>query len=68
MDVFANTIAARRISRAWTAFRDDENGATVIEYTLIIALIFLAIVSGVRAYTQSANTMYNEIETAVEGA
>ncbi len=68
MDVFENTGSVRRVSRAWAVFRDDESGATVIEYTLIIALIFLAIVSGVRAYTQSANTMYNEIETAVEGA
>jgi pilus assembly protein Flp/PilA len=44
-------------------FRDDDSGATVIEYALIVALIFLAIVAAVTNYTNSTSQMYNDIST-----
>jgi len=46
------------------AFRNCEAGATAIEYGLIVSLIFLAVVSGVRAFTNSTSEMYGEIESA----
>lgn len=49
------------------AFRDDENGATSIEYGLIVALIFLAVVSAIRAYSNSTSDMYSEINDALTG-
>lgn len=60
---FAATMidARKRASRLLGAFRDDENGATAIEYSLLAGLLFLAIVSAVRAYTQTTNEMYQEI-------
>lgn len=47
--------------------RDDE-GATAIEYGLIISLLVLAIIGGVNVFAQEATTMLNGIATAVENA
>lgn len=46
-------------------FADDEHGATSIEYGLIVALIFLAIVAAVKGYTNSASEMYSDIASAM---
>lgn len=48
-------------------FLRDEGGSTAIEYCLIAALIFLAVVSAVNTYAENTSTMYNEITDAVEG-
>ncbi len=40
-------------------FLDDESGATAIEYTMIVALVFLAMISGVAALGQSLEAIYN---------
>jgi len=45
------------------SFFRDESGATAIEYGLIVALIFLAIVTGVNTFATRTSTMYNKIET-----
>lgn len=50
------------------AFRHDEEGATAIEYGLIVALIFLAIVGAVRAFTNSASDMYDEIDQTLQNS
>ena len=50
-----------RARRTATVFFDDENGATAIEYSLIVALIFLAVVSAIRSYTETTSGMYGEI-------
>lgn len=49
-------------------FRHDEEGATAIEYGLIVALIFLAIVGAVRAFTNSASDMYDEIDQTLQNS
>lgn len=46
-------------------FAADEAGATAIEYALIVALIFLAIVTAVTNYTNSTQNMYNTISNAM---
>lgn len=48
-------------------FARDEDGATVIEYGLIVALIFLVIVVAVRNYATKTNTMYSTIASALPG-
>ncbi|MEZ5920770.1 MAG: Flp family type IVb pilin [Parvularculaceae bacterium] len=45
------------------SFFRDESGATAIEYGLIVALIFLAIVTGVKTFATRTSAMYNKIET-----
>jgi len=48
-------------------FMKDESGATAIEYALICALMFLAIVTSIHYYTEHMNAMYNRIGDAVNG-
>ena len=47
------------------AFAKDERGATAIEYSLIVGLIFLAIVTAVEAFASNTNVMYSEISSAM---
>ena len=46
-------------------FSKDENGATAIEYGLIVSLIFIAIIGSVRSYTDNASVMYSEIASSL---
>lgn len=46
----------------------DQSGATAIEYALIVAMIFLVIVTAVEIYAQHTNTLYTKIGNAVTGA
>ena len=46
----------------------DESGATAIEYGLIVALIFLAIIGGLSTFATNENTMYTHISNAISGA
>ena len=49
------------------AFAADESGATAIEYGLIVALIFLAILTSVNTFASNTNIMYSEISSAMSG-
>lgn len=46
-------------------FAADESGATAIEYSLIAALIFVAIIAAVKGYVNSTSEMYSEISDAM---
>ena len=46
----------------------DERGATAVEYGLIIALIFLAIIGSVNTFGQEAIKMWTNISTEVDEA
>ena len=48
------------------SFRDNEDGATAIEYSLLVALIFLAIVTAVRAFTSTTSEMYENIDDTLQ--
>jgi pilus assembly protein Flp/PilA len=58
----AGRLAARSLV---TRFLKDAGGATAIEYGLIVALIFLAIITGVTAFAQKTNDTYHVIETQI---
>ncbi len=58
----------KRVTNLFSRFVKDESGATAIEYALIVALVFLAIVTAVTAYTQATNALYTKIGNAVTGA
>ena len=49
------------LSTLCSRFARDDSGATAIEYGLIVALIFLAIVTAVNSFAQNTNTMYSTI-------
>ena len=56
----------RRLSGWVNDFREDESGATAIEYGLIVSLIFIAIVASVRSFKNSASEMYGTIDAAMD--
>jgi pilus assembly protein Flp/PilA len=55
---------ARRLSR----LAQDQSGATAIEYGLIVALIFLAIIGGLSTFATNENAMYTHISNTIAGA
>ena len=44
-------------------FAQDEAGATAIEYGLILALIVLAMLSGIQAFADGTITMWETVST-----
>ncbi|WP_411817417.1 Flp family type IVb pilin [Hyphococcus sp. DH-69] len=48
------------------SFRRDETGATAIEYGLILAMLFLAIVGAIRSFATSNSEMYNRIDETLQ--
>lgn len=54
--------------RRLRAISRDEKGATAVEYGLILALIFLAIVSGVALLAATTTGMWNNVSTEVRDA
>jgi pilus assembly protein Flp/PilA len=55
---------ARKLAR----LARDESGATAIEYGLIVALIFLAIIGGLSTFATNENVMYTHISNTIAGA
>jgi len=53
------------VTKKLRAFDDDESGATAIEYSLIVALIFLAVSGAIKQFTNSTSDMYSEISDAI---
>ena len=48
--------------------KNDDQGATAVEYGLIIALIFLAMIGGVTTFGETTISMWNNISETVEAA
>ena len=42
-------------------FLKDQRGATAVEYGLVLALVFLAVVSGVTALSESVRERWNDV-------
>jgi len=66
----AGGLAARHdlIRALVTRFAGDDSGATAVEYGLIVAFIFLAIIGGLTAFGGANNAEYTRISNAVTGA
>jgi pilus assembly protein Flp/PilA len=48
-------------------FYTDESGATAIEYTLIISLVFLVILGAVTLFADNAAAMFQKVSSAITG-
>ncbi|HEY1749927.1 MAG TPA: Flp family type IVb pilin [Caulobacteraceae bacterium] len=59
---------AARLSLTARGLRGDISGATAVEYGLIVAFIFLAIVGGLSAFAGNENAMYTHISNTISGA
>ena len=46
----------------------DERGATAVEYGLILALVFLAMVGAVGVFASTTTEMWNNVATKVRGS
>lgn len=46
----------------------DESGATAVEYGLILAMIFLAMVVGVVALGSTTSSLWGNVANSVKGA
>lgn len=51
------------MSKIFARFREDESGATAIEYGLIAALISVAIIAGASTLGNSLNSQFANIST-----
>ncbi len=56
------------MTAALTRFLADERGATALEYGLIGALIFLAIVSAITTFSAKSVAMWNYVSTKIGGS
>ena len=54
--------------RFLTRFRHDQRGATAIEYGLIIALIFLVILSALTAFGDTSSGVFNTAMSSITSA
>lgn len=57
-----------RLEKLTGKFRNDKNGATAIEYGLIVSLIFIVIVAAVKNVAATNNENYDTITTAIDDA
>jgi len=46
----------------------DQSGATAVEYGLILALIFLAMVGAVQSFGNRTTKMWNDVQTTISDA
>ncbi len=46
----------------------DESGATAIEYTLILAFVFLALTAGAQSMSVSLENLFNDISDNVSNS
>ena len=53
-----------RIARFWR----EEDGATAVEYSLMVALIAVVIIVAVRALGTSVSVKFEEVATAIDSA
>ncbi|MEM8770771.1 MAG: Flp family type IVb pilin [Pseudomonadota bacterium] len=60
--------AHKGLGNSVRAFSRDESGATSIEYGLIVALLFLAIVASVKAFSTTTSGNYTAIADSISNA
>lgn len=56
------------VRKSFKALIADDNGATAVEYGLILALIFLAMAGAVAGVGTETGVMWNKVATEVESA
>ena len=56
----------RRLAAAFGDFRDNEDGATAIEYGLIAALISIAIIASLQAMSSEISSVYEHVRDELD--
>ena len=57
----------RRVMRRFRNILGDVRGATAVEYGLILALIFLAMIGALTAFANGTTSMWNNVATEIGG-
>ncbi|MDF3413767.1 Flp family type IVb pilin [Sulfitobacter sp. M57] len=60
--------ARKTLTSALRSFSKDEDGATAIEYALMVALVGAVIVVGVTSLGTSTNTKFSDVATVIDEA
>ena len=47
---------------------NDEKAATAVEYGLILALVFLAMIAGIQNFTDTTIGMWNHVSNSVQAS
>jgi pilus assembly protein Flp/PilA len=63
----AGNVALSRIQGKLSRFSREENGATAVEYALIVGLIAVAIIVAVTLLGSSIKVLFNQAACAVKG-
>ncbi|KHA52335.1 MAG: Flp family type IVb pilin [Sulfitobacter geojensis] len=62
------TLTRNALNKALRTFAKDEDGATAIEYALMVALVGAVIVVGVTSLGTSTNTKFSDVATVIDEA
>ena len=62
------TLGAIQVDQYLKRLGRDERGATAVEYGLILALIFLALVGAIEAFGQETIEMWENVSSEVRSA
>jgi pilus assembly protein Flp/PilA len=62
------TLTRNALNKALRTFAKDEDGATAIEYALMVALIGAVIVVGVGNLGTSTNNKFTSVSETIDGA
>ena len=54
-----------RISEFLNRFRDDENGASLVEYGLLVALIALTVITTLGTIGKNLNNLFTTVATSL---
>jgi Flp pilus assembly pilin Flp len=52
--------------RSWLRDTEDEQGQTLVEYSLLIALIAVALAAGLMNFTSGVNGLYGVIQKVID--
>ena len=55
-----------QIKTLWNRFRNEESGATMVEYGLIVALVAVAAIAGVTLVGGDVLAEFNSISTSLQ--
>jgi len=58
----------RAMKNLITRFAADERGTTVVEYSLIVSLISVAVIAGAEGIAQAMHQLYGHVTTSLNAA
>ncbi len=57
----------KKLTKKMIGFFKDEEGATAVEYAIMVALIAVVIIAGVKIIGEKASTVFNTVGSTLGG-